>query len=537
MRKFRMLAAATAVSLAGASVAATSASAAQASGVGTATVGSTLLGIDLGGDVVNVDVAVEQAQASIDPAVGSPEAFTTFAPLDVASSIAAELNKTMDEHEARTTQGVDTVDTATLAFPDAVAPVIEGSVQPTALTASVSGGVAQGSLDGSLANVSIAGGLGSVDSVSHDLITRAGPGGTTANQGASVDSIVVLRVDELLAGLGIDVANLPSTNLVDMLNQLDVSVAGVGDASAVESLLTDLTDAEGELQDVLDSLLPDLTDPVKDILTANGIAVPDPLDLTAVADALAEVEALHADTLGDLATTVADASLLTLTGVDVQMVTTAKEALADSLAQVTAEVGSIEVGGNTLPGIDLVDTDAEIDATIGAVTNQINDVLAAADPGLVPADPDLADLVTLSFLDQETEVGESDGYTQALASLTAATVSVNPPVDLAGIISALDPANGVGQEISGLGGPALDLGTGTADLETALGADPLEGGAEVRVFSLSSSADYTAAAGGPGDGDELPRTGASTTVGLAIGAVLLAGALGGRRLVRDASRL
>ncbi|MEO6121743.1 MAG: hypothetical protein ABIW46_07825, partial [Acidimicrobiales bacterium] len=169
----------------------------------------------------------------------------------------------------------------------------------------------------------------------------------------------------------------------------------------------------------------------------------------------------------------------------------------------------------------------------GTVNSTLGSLLGGLNPGL-------ADLVTVSVLDQIRNVSTVNGYTRSVASITGLTASIKPPVDLAAIVGEI-----TGQRLSGastgsllgsLGAPVPGLDVAMGAVGTALGAvDALLGGATIKVASLAGTSEFAAAASSvaqavpaPSATGELPRTGGNGLQIAAVGVFLIALGLGFR---------
>jgi hypothetical protein len=153
--------------------------------------------------------------------------------------------------------------------------------------------------------------------------------------------------------------------------------------------------------------------------------------------------------------------------------------------------------------------------------------------------PDLANIVSVSLLDQAQSVANSGGYNRARAGVTAATATVTPPATLANIVSTLGAAaNQIGPTIASLSGgtvpvvdPTVGMSTlaGTVNLAQAAGA--LSQGVTLKVGEVLSASDFAPGAV-PAATNTLPRTGAETGVfaGLAVALGVLGWGI--RRMIR-----
>ena len=544
MRTARLIAVGTAIALSGA---VTAGPATAAAGVGTTTVSTSLLRVQVGanGSLLDLRLLGDDARATVDPKVGSTEAFSRLTALSLSSSaLPAPLNSITVPSppiESKSPGGLGSVTSAAIDLANPVTGVavpsylLSGSVAPATLTSAVDADGARSSLGSSLGNLAGVGGLLSADSLASTLDTAANATKADGKRVVSTSAITVLDLGALIDGLGLLLADLPVSAVTGILDQLGVPVGTLAPG--------DLTDAVSALSDGIDGLqalipagaLP--TDPITAAVPAElGTLLPDlgtPVPVqntTTVAEVQASIDALQNTLSGLLATamTALDAlKLLEVDGINVGVVATATDTLGGSVSAVNAKIGEITLGGVTLPAVDLLGTAAQLNAAVADVNGIIGDALGSIAPGL-------ANVVDVDLLapDADNGVRTAGGYNKAIAGLTAVAASVTPPADLSAIISTLQSATGVGETIIGLGGTVPALSTVMGTLETALGSvQALAGGANIRIAQLRSTSDFVAAAPAS-PGTELPRTGSNNTTALAaFGTVLAALAIGMRRYV------
>lgn len=549
MRTVRFIALGTALALSGA---VTAGPATAAAGVGTTTVSASLLSVELGagGSLLGVRLLGDDARATTDPKVGPSEAYSRLTALRVTSSaLPAPLNDLSlpaPPLESKSPGGTGSVTSTVVDLSNPAtgvvvpAPVLAGSVSPATLTSAVDADGARSSLANSLANVAAAGGLVSAQSVASTLATTASATRSNAGRVIGADSVAVLDFGALLDGLGLTLADLPVASVTSILDGLGVP-AGALAAGDLEATV----DAINAAVDALQALTPSLTDPLlvgtvppelAAVLTGAGVdpgAVP-VTDTTSLAAVQATIDGLQdtlAGVLADALTALDGLTLLEVDGVEVGVVARATDSLADTLSAVTARIGSVKLGGITLPAIDLKDTAAQVNTAVANVNSVIASALGAVAPGL-------ASVVDVDLLtsDADNGVSTSGGYNRSVAGLTAVAATITPPVDLASIISTVEAAAGIGDEIAALGGTVPAVSTVMGALETALGSVQAlaQGPAAVRVASLRSVSNFVAAA--PANPGELPRTGSNTAALAGFGALLVALAVGIRRYVMTPSR-
>jgi hypothetical protein len=233
-------------------------------------------------------------------------------------------------------------------------------------------------------------------------------------------------------------------------------------------------------------------------------------------------------------------SLLKLDGATVGVTTKAADTLENSAADVTASLGGIEVGGIKLfNGLDLGAALTEINSTVNTINTKLHDVLGTISP-------DLANIVSVSVLDQTKNVFAEGGYNRARAGITALTASVDLnklTAPLANILSAVNPATGtIAAQLQNLNGtvPALDpaMTTLNTTLNAPAGALALAGRADVVIAQVLSASDYAptvvaaAQTPTPAPTGTLPRTGAEGGLFAGAAAILAILGLALRRWIR-----
>jgi LPXTG-motif cell wall-anchored protein len=522
----RILAAAAALTLVAAGAGLAPAGA-QTSGVGTSLAGTTVLSVDLGGgSILALDVLADEARSTVDGAVADPSAYSRLQLLALSSEIAPAINALDDNIpvvESRTPGGSPSVETVALDLavpPEAVAgtgALASGTITPARLTSSLTDGTALSSLVAEIAAVNVGGGLLNVDAVGSELSTAAGPAGASATRQVSIEAVTVLDLGAVLQGLGIDLAALPVDTVLALVDELGLPIsvsdtlpAGSSLADYVNGLRNtiDLINSETDLTDTVDALIIE----INDLLAPTGIEAPSAGDT--LQETLDALEPLLVATVEEVAAVLDGAPLLALDGVTVAVQTAAADTLAATTASVTGAIGGVRIGSLALDGVDLLGAAQAVSDLVAAIDAQIGTVL-----GLV--DPDLADLVSISVLDQETSVATSDGYNRARAGITGVTATITPPSNLAEIVATVTSST---EPLSSLIDTA-GLSDAMNELEAVLnvGVAALSQPSTVRAVEVLSASDFrpgTAAPGGPTPVNELPRTGTSWP--LALGAAVLA---------------
>lgn len=556
MRTTRLIAVGTALALGGAL---TTGPASAADGVGTTTVNASLLSVQLGNDGSLLDLRLlgDSAKATIDPKVSSPEAFSRLTALSLSSSVLpAPLNSVSlpsPPFESRSPGGTGNVSTAAIDLANPAAGVsvpaalLSGVVAPATLSSAVDAAGARSALDNTLANLAVAGGLLSAESVSSSLGAASNANKADASRLVASQAITVLDLGALLDGLGLTIADLPVGTVTAILDQLGVPAGSLA-AGDLDGAVDDLNAAVDGLQ-ALVAAQPDPADtaaaitgslPVGLDTVLNEVNAPVPVPSTdTIADVQGTIDALQAtlgDVLADAMTALDGLKLLEVDGVEVGTIATAAPALGDSVSKVTGKVGQIRVGGLALPEVDLADTAAQVNAAVAQVNSVISTALGAVSPSL-------QNLVSVEMFkrDGDNGTGTTAGYNRSIAGVTAVAAAINPPADLVTTVTGIVAGTGIGEEITALGGTVPGLSTAMSTLETVLGSvdgslQALAGGAAIEVGSLRSVADFTSVAA-PEAPRELPRTGSNSTAAMAaFGALLAALAVGVRRTMTVAAR-
>lgn len=540
MRFARVAATATALSLVGAATLVSPAKAATP-GVGTSAASSSLLNIAVGtaGSVLNLRVLGDDARSTIDPSVAAPEAFSRLNALSLTSGILpAPLNNiSLPVVESRSPGGSGNVAGPGLNFSNLLgvpvpAAVLGGVLSPASLTSVVDSAGARSALTSSLTNVSLVGGLIKASGLSSTLGTNAAAGAADGSRTIKAGAINVLDLGALLNGLGIPLASLPLGTVSSILSTLGVPVAGVPTSLTLDGFV-------GQLNGTLDALQAQVAGAaggvVDDVLGSVPIGILGGLNLgiPAVGDPIAivngvidQVQALVAGVLETAVDLLDDLSLLKVSGIEVGAVTKAADTVGASTADIVAKIGSINIGGLALPGLDLGATLTQINGVLSTVNGTLSSVLGAISP-------DLANLVKVSLFEKDTATGVTSdgGYIKALAGVTGLKASIVPPLNLDQIVGGLLGGAGIGSLLGPVGGTLPVLDTVMTTLNGLLGqaVSALSGGATIKLASVTSGASFTtpvAATGG-----QLPRTGGTAQTAL-LGMALVIAALASRRFVQ-----
>jgi LPXTG-motif cell wall-anchored protein len=527
MRKIRIAAGATALSLIGALT--SMGSAAAAGGVGTTQVSTTILDASVGtaGSVLGVRLLGDDARATVDGKVAkAPEAFSRLSALTLTSGLVPALNTALPAPpmESRTPGGLPCDERVSLSLGGAGVPgqVATGDVTPAKLCSAVDAAGARADLDTSLTNLSIVGGLLTVDSVTSKLNALAGAQGADGTRGVKIDAITVLDLGALLNGLGIDLADLPISTVSNLLSSLGKDVAGIDPNKTLADAVVALNDAIDTLQSAGATITDDAAAALAALLAPVGIVPPAAGD--AVDAAIDRLQGLLGGVLVDGLSTLNDLKLLEVNGAEISVGTKATDSVDTSKAAVTAKVGDIYVGGIKIPGLDLASAAQKVNETVYGINQTLKEALGQISP-------DLENVVNISMFDKVEEVKASGGYVRSRAGLTLLSASIQPPTDLVKIVTDLTDGLGIGDAIEELGSTVPGLDSAMTELKGTLTTTTavLAGGATVKVAEVLSASDYSPTGGSTGK--ELPRTGGETaSLAILFGLVGLLG-IGVRRTV------
>lgn len=539
---------------------------AAATGVGSSSGALSVLDVDLG-SLLTLDVLTDQAAANTNSSAGELAASAQVLAAKVTSP-AAGLSQEIPLVSVKSTGAKQTQSQAITPIAN---PVVNGAIAPIDLSALLDTAGAVSGISAGLGELDLLGGVLSATATDIGMTSQALPGQSDALRGVDIDALTVLDLESFLAGLGINLADLPvdtALGLVDalgLLPQLDSALTTLGiDAdladltdleSLVDTLGTQITTLQGLTTDLNNSLC-DTADPAVALLA--GLLGQVPADLCAdIAAALAANLTTIADLIDQLSAvlgTVIDlldgTALLSVQGVEATVLTKALETVDASAATVTASLGGIKVGQLEIPGVDLLATAAQVNSTISQIESALGGVLGTVDPSL-------ANVLDIHVLESTKSITQAAGAVTSQASLTALRVDLNLP-DLSGLVSLLNglgALDSIGDQVLDLGGslpPAaqgvLDLNQALAGLATTGIATPdsvlaLSEGGTIRVASVNQSSVFSPRAALPTQSStgtpantSLPRTGGESTTLLMAGAVAALGALVLRRTLRSAKR-
>ncbi|HZQ26665.1 MAG TPA: hypothetical protein VFA94_03100 [Acidimicrobiales bacterium] len=522
---------------------------AATTGVGTSSVSTTILGVDLGdGSLLNVKLLADQSRSTIDPATSSAaDAFTTLTPLHIGSAIGV-VNYDAPALETRQPVGQATNERSVSLSPAGLTSVIDGKVDLASLTSAVDANGARSSLSSTLADASLVGGLADVHAMSSALNTSAAPAVSTGTRSINIDALTVIKLADLLKGLGIDITDLNVTQVDALLTALKTAVTGVPNGSTLADTITAIQGEVATLDAAITSGIGLVNGTAGTVVSLLGLgALIPPATVGTITGTPAQQTQLLIDTLNGAlatllntaATTLNGLALLRVDGVNVGVTTKAADTVANSVATLTGALGSVSVGGVDLPPVNLADTLAQVQAAQQTITDTVNGALATitAPVGGSPVSLQNAVSITLFNKDVPPTVATAGKYTDAKAGITAIKATVKPPVNLAGLVSAIKAQTVGGTSIGALvttaGGtlPAA-LAPGMTSLNTTLAATTgaLAQGATITAVQVLGESLFapTPAPAAPVStpGNTLPRTGGTTVPWAALGLLLVALGLG-----------
>lgn len=563
-------------------------------GVGTTTGALTLLGLDAG-DLLTLDLLTDAGSANIDEATGPRSAaaqISAFA-LDTAVTdpISVPLLSVASTGEEQTAG-------QTVALP--ANPLVAGSGLPLSLGALVDDAGARSTLTAGLTELDVLGGILSLAGSNLDLGSNAAIGDAVGTRGIDVGALTVLDLEALLAALGIPLTDLPLDTLLDLidglgllpqlgaaLDSLGVDILDLENLSAaaildvvddallrldgLDAVVGQLTGAAAPVCDIIDDVVPGLptipglpslpglpttggtttcTGTVSEVTT---VLAQVRAQITALTDQLRDVLAAPLDLLSGQA-------LLSLDGLDVNVVTKATDDVATSVAEVTGTLGNLQVGELPVLGpLELAAPTGELDGLLAQAEGLIGGILGDIAPSL-------SDLVQIQSMQELTSVEATEaGGVLSKASFTGLDVQVLPILgELTALLGGLGGLESVGDVLGGLGLPipasgATDVLAVNSLLAPVTDGLPLlgalaavEDGLGLQVATLSQQSAFTPFAASapvapvapvtPGaptapaaPSQSLPRTGSDDSLLLALAGAAVLAALGGRQLVRRSS--
>ena len=518
MRKFRIVGAAVSLAaLLGAAAAAGGPASAATSGVGTTQASTTAVSIKLGsnGSLLGVQVASDNGSANIDPKQGTPSAAgSALSPLTSTSSVSA-LNLSLPKVSVSSTGAADNKSVPSISL---ATPLTSGTINPLSLSSVVDAtqGAASG-LNSTLNNVGVAGGLLSVPNATSSLGATAKSGDADGLRGLSIPSIQVLNLGAVLQGLGVDPANLQLGQVQNVLNTLNVTVPNGSGANLTNLTGTQLSTLVDNIQTVLGTGLPTglsgllpalpLSDPTVTALVTGTVAplIPGgiPASDTTVGQLVTTLQGELGGVLNGALAGIANAPLLQVNNLVVGVTTKATDTVANSVADVSASLGSIKVGNVSIPGVDLA-------SLVSNAQDKITTVLSQA--GLP------INLVTVKALDSTKSVASQNGYVNALANLTGVHVAIAPLSSLTGGASTAAASTDSMSQLFTLANagnvPALSSAMATLNGLLASTGAALTQGATVDVLQVGASSTFTPSATTPANpAAATPQSGTLATTG------------------------
>ena len=542
MRKARLAAAAVTVSLLGAS-ASTGIAAAQTApaGVGTSKASTTVLNIELG-DLLKLRLLGDDGLANIDPKVNrTSEASSRLVPLTIDGVLGKH---EIAPVEARSTgaEQKSSLPATNLPLPAVVG---SGSISAGLLNAVVDQEGARSGLNAAVKDLKLAqGSILDLPSLTSNLGTNALKPNANGLRGIKLDKLELLDLGALLDALGAKnlLNQLPVSNLTGMLGKLNLKIVDpenpgkLLDAAAVDKLVDDIVGvlgtpgADNTLKEVAatapETPLSGLVDPLEQQVTdLLGTDVP---ATTPVTDLIEQVTELLNDLVSNLVTTLDGTRLLSLNGLEVGLNTKAANTVANSDAGTTVKLGSITVGGVTIPGADL-------GGALSTATGLVNQVL-----GLVNSA--LGNMLQLQAVNQTKSVKQNGEYVNAVAGITGLVAKIVPPANLSSILAGLTGGGAAAQGVKAaavsptdpsaesLGvTPSTPSAAAIGNLPAAL-ASVLSKGAAITVGQASAESAYAlpvvpaAAPAKPVPSRELAYTGLSSGMVFTVSLLMIAAA-------------
>jgi LPXTG-motif cell wall-anchored protein len=535
-------------------------------GLGNATGGGSVISVDLGG-LLSLRLLGEDSAASIDPADGTPSALERLAPVTLASTALPDLGQvSVAPVQTYSTGDEDRKDTAILDLSSLGVPIaglLNGDINPASLSSLVNLDGARSSLTTSLADLNILGGLLNLDSVTGLFGGLAHASSSDSARQIGVDGVSVLSIDGLLQLLGLSLGDLPLDTVLTLVNQLGV-LGPLGDLTGLDlNSLSDLTTVVDGLGATISQLTTQITDllplettctGVEPILLLLGISCVDvATTVTTLQITVDNTIQQLTDVLDGVVSILDSTALVALDGIRTGVVAQATDTVDGSSATAGGSIADLRIGAFDLGGVSLDSTLDQINSLVNSAEAQLNAVLGVISPAL-------SGIVDIELFDRNTAVGAEGGKINALADLTALRLTITPP-DLCALLGPIVPTGSLGETLNSL--DATLPATPVTDILDALGAVvncPTPGAAVVgaepaalvqgvatalsqpvvlAVASSNSGASFTPAAPAattttttPVGGGNLPQTGGNQYLLLMVGALLGAGALGGRGLAR-----
>src|SRR5579884_1501915 len=234
---------------------------AAVSGRGTASSSITLLSVDLG-NVQHLKVLTDQGQGTLDPArlgLSGPQSFASLSAVDASGLLNLSLPNPAMKASAPGTSNVSlaplsvnfpgsAVSVAGTSTPIGAGLIASGTITPVKIDANQTDAAATSDVGTTVPDLSVLQGLLDIKGVNiAGLNTSASASASNGTTGiVGIDSVDVLSLQGLLGGLGLNLADLPLGSLTGILDQLGLSVPGVGNlgnlnGSSITELLNNVT--------------------------------------------------------------------------------------------------------------------------------------------------------------------------------------------------------------------------------------------------------------------------------------------------------
>lgn len=556
-------------------------------GVGSSRNSTKLVDLTIGAENVlaKVGLLVDQLRTTIDSEVSAPKARSELQPLDISSTVlpgVKDLLGDLPNCVAEDPGGEPEVSCAAMDLANPGGPLAElsaklpaglldGKVIPNLLKARVGADGARSKLVSNLLDVGFLSRALTVKSVSNESATAATASESIGERTLEVGLVKMLDLGHMLKDLGIDLSALPLKTLDKLLHTLGLSgILPTGATSLTDAVATiekSIADVQSAVETVsaednvpqsqtLASTVSSVTQ-VANVVTALPAQVPvsstatlqtDALLDDTVAKAIAVLQGVLKTLLETAIKLLGELTLVAFDGAEVSVLTKATDSVDTSAATVTANIGELRVLGQKLPGVDLV--------SVGETLNRVTGILDSVFGPL-----GLGKLVEVKLLEKTTDVTTTNGYVRASAGFSILRVSINPPEDIASIVSGLTGSSTSSASILKGAGVANAAGSlpvfsgalaplaGNLNLPAALAS--LTQGLTLRVGAVDGMSEHKVAAASvsapaviapapatpvaPPDG-QLPRTGSESTQMAVLAFGLAAIALGLRRFVLRPAR-
>ena len=248
------------------------AGAASVSGRGTASSSITLLSVDLG-NVQHLKVLTDQGQGTLDPArlgLSGPQAFASLSAVDASGLLNRSVPSPAFKASAPGTSNVpNPLTSIPVSFPPSAVPVAgtslpvgagllaSGTINPLKIEAHSGDTSVDSAVGTTVPDLSILQGLSTIKGVNvAGLSTNASVAASKGDTGTvGIDTVDALSLQGLLGGLGLNLADLPLSSLTGILDQLSLTVPGVGSVGSLSGAsITELLNNVTGLLDVKNGL-------------------------------------------------------------------------------------------------------------------------------------------------------------------------------------------------------------------------------------------------------------------------------------------